>query len=50
MADRLIVMHVGQTAEGGPVEDLLASPMHSCTQLLRTARCELGGPPLAAGA
>jgi ABC-type glutathione transport system ATPase component len=40
-------MHAGQTAEGGPIEDLLTSPMHSCTQRLRTARGELGGRQIA---
>jgi peptide/nickel transport system ATP-binding protein len=37
VADRLIVMYAGQIAEGGPVEDVLASPRHPYTQLLLSA-------------
>ena len=37
VADRLIVMYAGQIAEQGPVEDVLASPLHPYTQLLLSA-------------
>jgi peptide/nickel transport system ATP-binding protein len=37
VADRLIVMYAGQIAESGPIEDVLASPMHPYTQLLLSA-------------
>jgi peptide/nickel transport system ATP-binding protein len=37
VADRLIVMYAGQVAESGPIEDVLASPLHPYTQLLLSA-------------
>jgi peptide/nickel transport system ATP-binding protein len=37
VADRLIVMYAGQIAEQGPVEEVLASPLHPYTQLLLSA-------------
>jgi peptide/nickel transport system ATP-binding protein len=37
VADRLVVMYAGQVAESGPVEDVLARPMHPYTQLLLSA-------------
>jgi peptide/nickel transport system ATP-binding protein len=37
VADRIIVMYAGHVAEQGPVEDVLASPLHPYTQLLLSA-------------
>jgi peptide/nickel transport system ATP-binding protein len=37
VADRLIVMHVGQLVEQGPVEEVLASPPAPYSQLLLSA-------------
>jgi peptide/nickel transport system ATP-binding protein len=37
VADRLIVMYAGHIAEQGPVEDVLANPLHPYTQLLLSA-------------
>ncbi|MEP7026350.1 MAG: ABC transporter ATP-binding protein [Actinomycetota bacterium] len=37
VADRLVVMYAGQVAESGPVEEVLARPMHPYTQLLLSA-------------
>jgi peptide/nickel transport system ATP-binding protein len=37
VADRLIVMYAGQIAEQGPVEEVLANPLHPYTQLLLSA-------------
>ena len=37
VADRLIVMYAGHIAEQGPVEEVLANPLHPYTQLLLSA-------------
>jgi peptide/nickel transport system ATP-binding protein len=37
VADRIIVMYAGHVAEQGPVEEVLASPLHPYTQLLLSA-------------
>jgi peptide/nickel transport system ATP-binding protein len=37
VADRLIVMYAGQIAESGPIEEVLADPLHPYTQLLVSA-------------
>jgi oligopeptide/dipeptide ABC transporter ATP-binding protein len=37
VADRLLVMYAGHVAESGPVEDVLAGPLHPYTQLLLSA-------------
>jgi peptide/nickel transport system ATP-binding protein len=37
VADRLVVMYAGEIAEAGPVEDVLATPLHPYTQLLLSA-------------
>ncbi|HEX4832311.1 MAG TPA: ABC transporter ATP-binding protein [Trebonia sp.] len=45
VADRLIVMYAGQVAESGPIEDLLARPLHPYTQLLLSAVPDPKAPP-----
>jgi peptide/nickel transport system ATP-binding protein len=37
VADRIVVMYAGHVAEQGPVEEVLASPLHPYTQLLLSA-------------
>jgi peptide/nickel transport system ATP-binding protein len=37
VADDLLVMYAGQIVEGGPVEEVLASPLHPYTRLLLAA-------------
>ncbi len=37
VADDLLVMYAGQIVEGGPVEKVLASPLHPYTRLLLAA-------------
>ena len=59
VADDILVMYAGQIVEQGPIEDVLAEPLHPYTQLLLTAapdpatgltpeRIELGVPASAA--
>src|SRR2546428_11906709 len=52
VADEILVMYAGQIVERGPVEDVLAEPLHPYTQLLLAAlnaeRIELRKPASAA--
>jgi peptide/nickel transport system ATP-binding protein len=45
VADRLIVMYAGQIAEAGPIEQVLASPLHPYTRLLVAAVPDPKAPP-----
>ena len=37
VADEMLVMYAGQIVEQGPVDDVLAEPLHPYTQLLLSA-------------
>ena len=44
IADRVLVMYAGRTAEHGPAHDLYADPLHPYTRLLLAAAPRIGAP------